>query len=102
MRRLFLMVIAAGLGIGGGLVFLLDFMDSSLRRPEDFEPELGVPVLATIPKIHHANDIRRSRLNLMLTVVSLGFTACLLAGFAVLVFNGVEPTLELVGRYVKI
>jgi hypothetical protein len=96
------MVIAAGLGIGGGLVFLLDFMDSSLRRPEDFEPELGVPVLATIPKIVHPKDIRWQRFNLVLTVISVAIAVSLLAGFALLIFKGVDPILNMVKELARL
>jgi polysaccharide chain length determinant protein (PEP-CTERM system associated) len=99
MRRLFLMVLAAGLGLGAGLVILLDFFDSSLRRPESLEADLGVPILATVPKIYQPGDIRRKKLNRLLTAVSLFAAACLLTGFAVLVFNGVERTMEIVRPY---
>ena len=41
MRKLFLFSVAAGLGLGGGLIFLLDFMNTSLKQPKDYETELG-------------------------------------------------------------
>lgn len=99
LRRLFLMVLAAGLGLGAGLVMLLDFFDSSLKKPESLEADLGVPVLATVPKIYQPRDIWRKRLNRILTAVSLLVAACLLTGFAVLVFNGVENTMDIVRPY---
>ena len=102
MRRLFLMVLAAGLGFGAGLVMLLDFFDSSLRKPEYFEADLGVPVLATVPRIFQPKDTRRQRLSRMLFGVSLIVALCLLAGFATLTFNGVEPTVEIVRRVARI
>ncbi|MCP4368943.1 MAG: protein GumC, partial [Deltaproteobacteria bacterium] len=49
MKKLFMIFIAAGLGIGGGLVFLLEYLDSSFRRPDDIESYLGLSVLATVP-----------------------------------------------------
>ena len=94
------MVLAAGLGLGGGLVVLLDYFDSSLRRPESLEADIGVPILATVPKIYQPGDLRRKRLNRLFTVVSLFAAACLLAGFAVLVFNGVEKTMETVRPFI--
>ena len=100
MRRLFLMALAAGLGLGAGLVFLLDFFDSSLRRPESLEDDLGVPILATVPKIYQPGDLWRKRLNRLFTAVSLFVAACLLTGFAILVFNGVEQTMEIVRPYI--
>lgn len=40
-----------GLLVGIGLVFLLDFMDRSIKTPEELERRLGLPVLAVIPDI---------------------------------------------------
>ena len=58
MKKLFMIFIAAGLGIGGGLVFLLEYLDSSFRKPDDIESHLGLPVLATVPAILHPRDVR--------------------------------------------
>jgi polysaccharide chain length determinant protein (PEP-CTERM system associated) len=102
LRRLFMIILAAGLGLGGGLIFLLDFLNSSLKDPEKFEDDLGLAVLATIPKVYQKKDFRLKRLNQVLTGLSILVTACLLAGFAVLVFNGVEPTMEIVQNLARL
>lgn len=86
LQRLFFLMVAAGLGLGAGLVVLFDFFDSSLKRPESFEADLGIPVLATVPQIHQLRDLWRKRLNWIATVVSLTVAVCLLAGFAIVAF----------------
>ncbi len=43
---------AFGLIAGIGLVFLLDAMDSSVRKEQDVEKLLGVPVLGVIPNMN--------------------------------------------------
>jgi hypothetical protein len=58
-------------------------------------------VLATIPKVYQKKDIRLKRLNQVLTALSFVVAACLLAGFTVLVFNGVDQTLEVVRPYME-
>jgi polysaccharide chain length determinant protein (PEP-CTERM system associated) len=100
LRRLFMIILAAGLGLGAGLIFVLDFLNSSLKDPEKFEDDLGLAVLATIPKVYQKKDYRLKRLNHLLTALSILVAACLLAGFAILVFNGVEPTIEIVRPYI--
>jgi polysaccharide chain length determinant protein (PEP-CTERM system associated) len=100
MKRLFMLAVVVGLGIGAGLIFLLDYFDTSLKNPDEFESDLGVAVLATVPKIYHKKDLRLKRLNSALTVVSVVVAICLFAGFAVLVYNGVEPTMEIVRPYI--
>ena len=100
MRKLFMITLAAGLGIGCGLVYLLDSLDTSLKHPERFESDLGIPVFATVPRIYYAKDIFWKKSNQVLTIFSILASVGLLAGFAVLVFNGVEPTLETVRPYI--
>jgi polysaccharide chain length determinant protein (PEP-CTERM system associated) len=99
LKKLFMAVLAAGLGLGAGLIFLLDFLNSSLKDPEKFEDDLGVVVLATIPKVYQKKDLRLKRLNQVLTAFSILVAACLLAGFAALIFNGVEQTIAVVRPY---
>lgn len=41
----------AGLALGIGLVFLLDYMDRTLKSPEEVERFLGLPNLAVIPDV---------------------------------------------------
>lgn len=99
MKKLFLITVAVGLAIGCGLVFFLDSLDTSLKQAERFESDIGVAVLATIPKVYQKKDLRLKQLNRVLTVVCIVFAAGLLTGFAVLVFNGVEPTMDIVRPY---
>ena len=102
MRKLFLLSVAAGLGLGGGLIFLLDFLNPSLKQPKDYETHLGLTVLATIPKLLSPKDKILRRLNRGLTAVSLIFAAALTAGFGLMILRGVEPMLAFVRTYAKI
>ena len=101
LRKLFLITIFAGLGVGAGLVFLVDMSDNSVRRLDRLEQDIGLPVLATVPRIFTAGDRKRHRLRLAATSASILVALVLTAAFAVLVFNGVEPTLDLVLHYSK-
>lgn len=97
MKKLFVMVIFAGLGIGGGLIFLLEYLDSSFRKTgDDVEDFLELPVLATVPRLFQPREIRLRRLNLAASLLALVVNLGLVAAFAALAFNGVEPTKDLV------
>ena len=50
-NRIILFGLAIGLGSGGGLVLLLEYIDASFRKDEDVYAVLGLPVLVSIPKI---------------------------------------------------
>ena len=59
-RKKMNMILAAliGLGLGGGITFILDYSDASLKTIEDVENRVKLPVLAWIPTIR---PDRRSR-----------------------------------------
>lgn len=50
-RRITLMGVLLGLGSGLGLAFLLEYIDGSFRKAEDVYATIGLPVLASVPKV---------------------------------------------------
>jgi hypothetical protein len=90
------MVVGAGLAIGGGIIFLLEYLDTSFKRPEDIEADLDLPVLCSVPQIID----RRARILRWLEHACCAIFALmslvLFAGFTALTQKGVAPTLELV------
>jgi len=90
MKKLFMIFIAAGLGIGGGLVFLLEYLDTSFRRPNDIESYLDLSVLATVPVILHPKDVRMKRLNQVLSILSVIVAFALMAGFTLVSLGGYD------------
>ncbi|MBN2023885.1 MAG: polysaccharide biosynthesis tyrosine autokinase [Pirellulales bacterium] len=49
--RVGMIAIVLGLGIGLGIVYVLDILDDRFRSPEDMQHQLGVPVLAMIRQL---------------------------------------------------
>jgi hypothetical protein len=86
MQRLFLMFTAAGLVIGAGIIFVRDFFDHSVRKPESFQDRLALPVLMVMPEIELTRSWVRQAirwlnngLSFVGAFVSLGLLACLAA-----------------------
>jgi len=102
MTKLFLMTILVGLGIGGGLVFLFENMDTSFKGSDDIESYFGLPLLATIPLLDQQRRKVRQKLNIILSGVFTLFSLVLLTGFAILSLKGVDQTLEVLKRYVQL
>jgi len=100
MKQLFLIVVAAGLGIGAGIVFLLEYKDSSFRRFEEVESYLGLPVITMIPTIVYPSDIRKNQIQKVATVLSLLLTFVLFTGFSAVIFVGVDKIQTLIKRFV--
>ncbi len=97
---MFAVSIILGAGLGGGLIFIMDFFDNSLKDPEKIEKKLGVPVLATIPEIVTKKDIISHRLNHILTIISLLIIMGLLGIFAILSAMSVERVIALVHKFI--
>ncbi|MEA1948706.1 MAG: protein GumC, partial [Thermodesulfobacteriota bacterium] len=95
MKILFLLTLIAGPNIGLGLVFLLEYLNTSFRSPKDIESYLGVPVLATVPIIYDRKDKASQRLNQVFSIFSIMFSCALVFVFAVISFYGMDRTMEL-------
>jgi polysaccharide chain length determinant protein (PEP-CTERM system associated) len=102
LQKLFLIAVLAGVGLGAGIVFMLETSDTSVRRLDKLEEEIGLPVLATVPRIFDSEDFNRHRVKVMATAASLAVALVLTAAFAMLAFNGVESTLELIGYHATV
>lgn len=98
MRKIFMMTMVAALGLGGGIVFLLEFLDSSVKDKKEVEAIMGIPVLVSIPKIETKKDRIWFWANNTLTVLSLVVAMGLCAGFGLMVLKGVGPAMEMFGR----
>ena len=55
----------AGIGLGTALIFLLEFLNQSIRRPVDLERQLGVTPIATLPYIRTRREVIWKRLVLI-------------------------------------
>ncbi len=78
MRVIFLGCLLAGLAVGGGLVFVLEFFDNSVKKSATFQNRMGISVLMVMPVIESQTRRNLRRLN-------NGFSACAVAVSIVLV-----------------
>lgn len=68
-----------GLGIGGGLVFLVECFDASFRNSDALSRFSGFPVLAEIPVIVTDEDRQRFRVRRSVAMAAVLVTVCLTA-----------------------
>lgn len=52
--------IAIGLGLGAGLIILIDLISPSIKNPDDLK-EFGLPVLAVVPKVKDEATVIKQR-----------------------------------------
>ena len=93
LRKILLMTVVLGLGLGGGLAYLREMTDSSYKDPTDVEKELQIPVLVNLPQRYSPKEIRSQKHRKILAVasVTVGFVAAALA--IVVTTKGVDSTL---------
>lgn len=77
LKKLILLTLALGLGLGGGLAFLIETMDTSFKTPEEVENGLQLPVLMSMPIRYTVKELRSIKIKkvLALTSVTAGFLA---------------------------
>ena len=100
MRKLFLMCVMAGLGFGGGLIFLLEFLDRSVKKLESVPQKLGIPLLVAVPSINHPKDFRKRRLNDGLSIAAAVVCMALLVLLAAVSVLGMPGPTEMVKRMI--
>lgn len=99
-QKILLICLVVPLGIGGGLIFLLDLADSSVKIPQGLEENLSVPVLAVVPEFRSTKDRFRHRLNQVATSLVGLLCLGLFSILALMSQQGVEQVLALVGNMV--
>jgi polysaccharide chain length determinant protein (PEP-CTERM system associated) len=94
MKKVLLMVVALGFGLGGALAYFRETMDTSFKAPEELEKEMDMRVLVSIPYRHTAREVRYRKVKETLKAASVaaGFAVC--AGAIMVLAKGFEGSLE--------
>jgi polysaccharide chain length determinant protein (PEP-CTERM system associated) len=79
--------ILAGLGIGLGLVALLEYRDTSFKTDDDIVTTLALPVLAVIPAMTNANERRAHRRRRIVFATSASIGCMVLAAAVVIAWR---------------
>ncbi|MBN1847937.1 MAG: protein GumC [Deltaproteobacteria bacterium] len=94
MKKILLMAFALGLGLGGGLAYLLEFMDSSYKDPHEAEADLKLPVLINLPFRHTEVELKRMKWKSTLAYISVSAGFVVSAFGIVLTVKGLDKTME--------
>ena len=74
-----LISILLGLGLGGGISFLLETLDTSFRDASDLESYLGLPVTCSIPLVYSERERKRIKLKNNLWAAALTVAVLVIA-----------------------
>ncbi|WP_300463422.1 Wzz/FepE/Etk N-terminal domain-containing protein [Desulfobacula sp.] len=95
-RMLFLMSVASGFGVGAGIIFLLEILNTSIRREEQIENDLGLTIFAVIPPLPTRYDKIKKRVELTAFSCFVIYAGVFLSFFAILNHKGLDRTLNFI------
>jgi polysaccharide chain length determinant protein (PEP-CTERM system associated) len=102
LKRIFMVTLAAGFGLGCGLAFLLEFLDSSYRRPEKVEEDFKIPVIASIPAIYTVKTVFKKRIDMGLCSLFALIILILIGTFSFLTLWGGDQAMDMFKNYVSL
>lgn len=89
-RKMLIFSIIGGLGVSGGIIFLLEMFDYSIRRDEDIEDKLRLSILASIPTIKGPEHRFKKRLEIVFLFLTAAYAFVMLAIFVILNEKGID------------
>lgn len=93
-KMLFLMSIAAGLGIGAGFIFLLEMFNTTIRWEEEIEEDFGLKIIAAIPPLAVPGHKMKKKLEVILFACCVIYAAAFLSFFSILNYKGLDRTMN--------
>lgn len=96
-KMMFLLSIAGGLGLGGGILFLKELLTFSvIRRDDQIDTLLGLPILASIPPLEKPNSRTKKKIEWVMFICCCSYSAVFLAFFAILNHKGLDRTMNFI------
>ncbi|EIM63610.1 GumC family protein [Desulfobacter postgatei] len=96
-KLMFLLSIAGGLGLGGGILFLKELLTFSvIRRDDQIDTLLGLPILASIPPLEKPNGRTKKKIEWAMFICCCSYSAVFLAFFAILNHKGLDRTMNFI------
>jgi polysaccharide chain length determinant protein (PEP-CTERM system associated) len=93
-QKIILLTLLLGLGLGGGVAYLFEMMDTSYKTPEEARDDLKIPVLASIPLLVTEKEIRIKNKKEILTGVLVFFVFFVAVGFILISITGLDTTIN--------
>ena len=101
-RMLLMLSLVTGFGFGGGMIFLLEFLNPTLRRDEQIEEEIGLPILASIPPLEQPGAGKKRWLELIAFFIIFVYALTILIPFVFFYLKGINKTLNFIQTFIPI
>ncbi len=101
-RMLLMLSLALGFGLGGGTAFLLEFLNPTLRRDEQIEIEIGLPILASIPPLEQPGAGKKKWFEFIVFAILCIYAIAILTLFVFFYLEGINKTLNFIQTIIHI
>ena len=98
-KKLLAIALVSGLGVAGGICYLLEYLIQVFRRPEEIEANLGIPLVATIPILPSRKRACIKHINTAMTVAASAVVCVVYGLFGALIFLGESELMSIVNNY---
>ena len=95
-RMLLMLSLVTGFGFGGGAIFLLEFLNPTLRRDEQIETEIGLPILASIPPLEKPGANKKRWVEYFAFTIVCIYALAILLLFYFFYLKGINKTLNFI------
>ena len=96
-KMMFLLSIAGGLGLGGGVLFLKELLTFSvIRRDDQIDTQLELPILASIPPLEKPGSRTKQKVEWVMFICCCSYSAVFLVFFAILNHKGLDRTINFI------
>ena len=94
-KKIIMTTLCLGLGLGVGLAYLVEMMDTSYKSPDDIEKDLQLPILINYPTLMTEKEIWQIKRNKIIAYTSVVAGFILSAVGIVFAVKGVEASLSI-------
>jgi polysaccharide chain length determinant protein (PEP-CTERM system associated) len=102
LKKIFVMTLGVGFGLGCGLAYLLEFLDSSYRKPEKVEEDFNLPIIAAIPAIYSPKALYMKRIDMGLCSLFAFIILLLIGAFSFFTLGSNDKAFEIVKKIVSV
>ncbi|WP_457551286.1 XrtA system polysaccharide chain length determinant [Desulfobacula sp.] len=95
-RMLLMLSLTIGFGIGGGAAFLLESLNPTLRREDQIEMEIGLPILASIPLLGKPGAAKKKWIEIIAFAMVFIYSIIIFLFFLFFYLKGINKTLNFI------
>ncbi|MFH2060889.1 MAG: GNVR domain-containing protein [Pseudomonadota bacterium] len=101
-KKIFLFSLALGFGLGGGIAFLFELLNSTIKSADIIETEFGLPLLAVIPSLEKVK--KKIKIRLEAVIFSFCFIYAILVLFLFVVINvkGIDKVVSFIKMQINV